>query len=59
MTITANELVLRHRAYWLSLRGREETVNQASVTLRIPERNIFDVESLRALMEQSRQGSIP
>ena len=58
MTITADELVLRHRAYWLNLKGRDETANQTSVTVRIPEQNIFDVENLRALMEQSRQGSI-
>ena len=58
MTITENELVLRHRAYWLNLKGWDETVNQTSVTVRIPEQNIFDVENLRALMEQSRQGSI-
>ena len=58
MTITADELVLRHRAYWLSLRGFDETDNRVSVTVRIPKQNVFDVESLQTLMEQSRQGSI-
>ena len=58
MTITADELVLRHRAYWLNLKGLDGTTNQTSVTVRIPEQNIFNVESLRRLMEQSRQGSI-
>ena len=58
MTITENELVLRHRAYWLNLKGWNETANQTSVTVRISEQNIFNVENLRALMEQSRQGSI-
>ena len=58
MTITEDELVLRHRAYWLNLKGWDETTNRTSVTVRIPERNIFDVEGLRALMEQSREGGI-
>lgn len=56
MTITQDELILRHRAYWLNLQGYEETANQSSVTVRIPEENLFNVESLRTLMEQSRTG---
>ncbi len=44
MTITEDELILRHRAYWLNLRGREETTNRASVTVRIPTTNLFNVE---------------
>lgn len=58
MTITVDELILRHRAYWLNLKGAEESSNKASVTVRIPERNLFAIDSLRTLMEQSRQGSI-
>lgn len=58
MTVTTDELVLRHRAYWLNLRGYEETTNQSSVTVPIPESNLFDVEKLRKLMEQSRGGKI-
>ena len=45
MTITADELVLRHRAYWLNLKGRPETANLESITVRIPEQNLFDVET--------------
>ena len=56
MTITQDELILRHRAYWLNLQGYEETANQSSVTVRIPEENLFNVEGLRTLMEQSRKG---
>ena len=59
MTVTAEELVLRRRAYWLSLqRGDDEAVDQKTVTVRIPEHNVFDVEALRTLMEQSRSGEI-
>lgn len=58
MTVTEDELVLRHRVYWLSLQGHKETANEVSVTVRIPEENLFDVEGLRCLMEQSREGKI-
>ena len=59
MTLTTEELVLRRRAYWLSLQhGHEERGGQATITIRIPEGNLFDLEALRTLMERSRQGGI-
>ena len=59
MTVTTKELVLRRRAYWLSLQqGHAEIVGQQSVTVHIPEQNMFDVVTLRTLMERSRKGEI-
>ena len=58
MTITADELILRRRAYWLNLKGVEESDNRSSVTVRIPTGNLFTVESVRALMDRSRGGTI-
>ena len=58
MTVTAEELVLRRRAYWLSLQGHDEVAGQQSVTVRIPEHNVFDVKALQTLIEQSRNGEI-
>lgn len=59
MTVTAEELVLRRCAYWLSLQeGHDEGVDQKKVTVRIPERQILDVETLQALMERARRGEI-
>ena len=58
ITVTEDELVLRHRAYWLNLQGKKPTKNRKSVTVVIPEANLFNVESLRCLMEQSRGGII-
>ncbi len=58
LTITADELILRRSAYWLNLRGHDETENKSSITVHIPEQNLFDVDNLRELMEQSRKGSI-
>ncbi len=58
LTVTAAELVMRRRAYWLSLHGYAETDNETSVTVHIPKENRFDVASLRALMEKSRTGRL-
>ena len=58
MTITSEELVMRRRAYWLNLSGVDETENQETVTVRIPVQNVFDVDNLQALMDQSRGGHI-
>ncbi len=59
MTVTPEELVLRRRAYWLSLQqGHEERAGQQSVTVRIPGNNVLDVESLKKLMEISSRGAL-
>ncbi len=58
MTITEEELVLRRCAFWLNLAGYEEKPNRSSITVHIPPGNRFDIEGLRALMEQSRRGKI-
>ena len=58
MTITDDSLIIRHRAYWVNLFGYEETSNTRSITVQIPPQNVFDVQSLRNLMELSRQGSL-
>ena len=58
VTISHDELVLRRRAVWLSLRSFPATDNESSVSLRIPRQNAFNVENLRALMDQSRGGII-
>ena len=59
MTVTTEELVLRRRAYWVSLqRGHEEVMSQETVTVPIPEGNVFDVATLQTLMERSRSGDV-
>lgn len=58
LTITTEALVLRHCAYWLNLVGAPETDNRYSVTVRIPMGNVFDVQNLRLIMNQSRGGNI-
>ena len=60
MTLTDDELVLRRRAYWLSLQsGFNDVGDQETVTVSIPDVQRLSVESLRHLMEQARSGRIP
>ncbi len=59
MTVTMEKLVLRRRAYWLSLQqGYDDVTGQETVTVHIPNRNLLDVEILRKLMERSRAGEL-
>ncbi len=59
MTVSREELILRRRAYWLSLqRGHSEIIGQETITVRIPQDNVFDVAALNDLMERSRLGKI-
>ena len=58
LTITEDQLVIRHRAYWLNLRDYEETSYPERVPVPIPRANLFDVAGLRDLMAQSRTEKI-
>ena len=59
MTVTAEQLVLRRCAYWLSLQqGHADVTGQETVTVHIPDRNLFDVQTLRTLMDRSRRGEM-
>lgn len=59
MSVSDQELVLRRRAYWLSLQqGYEEINNQKTVTVHIPAQNVLDVKTLQNLMKKSRTGEI-
>jgi Domain of unknown function (DUF4365) len=58
LQITPDSLILRRCAYWASPGGWSETGNKESVTILIQSQNRFDVDSLKALMEQARRGGI-
>ncbi|MFW8565642.1 DUF4365 domain-containing protein [Orrella sp. 11846] len=49
---TPEHLMLRKCAYWRSLNGAPETINNAGVTIQLPHQNIFTVHSLKILMER-------
>ncbi len=58
LTVTAESLILRRSAFWASLTGAPETDNEATVTVSIHSDHRLDTDSLRALMDQSRTGTI-
>ena len=59
MTVTIEQLALRRRAYWLSLQqDHTKNVDQKTVTVRIPEEQVLDVEALQTLMEMCRKGEL-
>ncbi|WP_297799011.1 DUF4365 domain-containing protein [uncultured Brevundimonas sp.] len=58
LTVTPSELVLRNCAYWANLLGAPEVENETSVTIDLPKNNRFDIDGLKALMDQSRTGKI-
>jgi hypothetical protein len=53
------QLSLRRCAYWVSLRGLPESANETTITVRIPRRQRFTVESLQGIMHRLSQGQLP
>lgn len=47
---SADELILRRCAYWVSLRGAPETRNISGATVKLPKTQVFSPDSLRQLM---------
>jgi hypothetical protein len=58
LTVTADQLILRRCAFWANLTGSPETENQGSITVSILEKNLFDVDGLKALMKAASNGVI-
>jgi hypothetical protein len=45
-----DELVMKHCAYWMSLRGHPSTQNNATVTVQVPRNRIFTPDTLSRIM---------
>jgi Domain of unknown function (DUF4365) len=58
LSITPEQLILRRCAYWVSLAGCSETQNNESVTISIDNKNRFDVDGLKSLMQRARSGTV-
>lgn len=58
LTATPDALVLRHAAYWHSLRGLPGTANESTVTVQVPRANLFDVTALTGLMRRINEGGV-
>ena len=54
--MTEEQLLIRKCAYWMSLRGLGETMNEETIRVSIPRANAFNVESLQTLMHRVRTG---
>jgi Domain of unknown function (DUF4365) len=52
---TEEMLLLRHCAYWVSLKGMPATSNTKTVRISVPRVNVFSVNGLRALMDKVRR----
>lgn len=48
-----NALLIRRCAYWLDLRGKPETSNRHTTTVKLPRSQIFDVVALKAMIQQA------
>jgi Domain of unknown function (DUF4365) len=53
------ELVLRHCAYWLSLKGYPPTMNTTTYRVSIPLANVFSLGALRDVMQRLRERKDP
>ena len=50
------ELCLRYCAYWMQLRGMPETSNTDNVTIYLPRQQVFNVMTLKGLMQPIKTG---
>jgi hypothetical protein len=56
---TEDWMMVRHCAYWVSLRGMAASANATSVTVQLPQTNLFDPTSLAAIMDRVGAGGLP
>ena len=59
LSLTLEALVLRHCAFWTSLRGLPASSNERSVTVEVPRANLFDVQALMGIMHRISEGGVP
>jgi hypothetical protein len=53
---TIEELVVRHCAYWFSLRGADPARTTSSVRISIPRSQVFSVQAVQDMLNRLRQG---
>jgi hypothetical protein len=54
-----DRLLMKHCAYWASLREAPETTNRTSVTVQLPRIQQFTVDSLKSMMRLIGNGGSP
>ena len=59
LSLKADELIVRHCAYWISLLGAPSLdIGKESKAVHLPKTNRLDLAGLQGLMEQARTGKI-
>jgi hypothetical protein len=53
---SAEELVIRHCAYWLSLEGYPATASVSTVRVSLPLANVFSVTAVQGIMQRLQEG---
>ena len=56
---TQDELVLRHCAYWISLRGAAAISATSSVRVPIPRAQVFSAQAAQDIVDRLRRGEFP
>jgi hypothetical protein len=59
MTQTVDELILRHAAFWYSLRGAGPTDATSSRRVTIPRTQLFGADALLAMLARVGEGGLP
>jgi len=59
LTITEDELIMKHAAYWVCLYGAEQSTNDTSKTVYMPKANLLTPEALKSLCQEIGKGNIP
>jgi hypothetical protein len=55
-TQTEDELIVRHCAYWMSLKGMAATTNRRVIRILIPRTNVFSIAALAGMMKRVKEG---
>ncbi len=59
LNISAQRLIIKRSAFWMSLRGMPDLPSgRESITIEIPLANQFDVDELKRLMQMARSGAV-
>lgn len=56
VSLTAEQLVLRRCAYWVSLAGEPQSDNETSVMVSVPRQNVLTPEAVREIMRTIDEG---
>ena len=59
LEVSAESLVLRRSAFWMSLRGEAPTSNKTTQVVKIPRAQVFDVQAVTGMFGRVRAGGFP